>query len=73
MSKPPFFESLQDTAETIAQERREEGCFIITKHHKNGYSFGTWGIDGEEIRHGLNLAIYYSFIFEEMEHRGQKY
>jgi hypothetical protein len=67
------FDSLQETAEAIAQGRNEKGCFIITKHHDGSYSFGTFGISSAEIRHGLNLGIYYSFIFEEMEHKGQEH
>lgn len=73
MSKHPTFESLEDTARLIAEERNEAGCFIITKHHDGSYSFGTFGMNGDSLRYGLNLGIYDSFIFEEMEHKGQEY
>ena len=71
MNPYPAFESLQDTADLIAQGRSERGCFILTKHHDGGYSFGTSGIDSDEIRYGLNLAMYYSFVFGE--HTGQEH
>ena len=71
--KKSHFESLQDTARLIANERDEAECFIITKHHDGSYSFGTFGMNGDSVRYGLNLAIYYSFLFEEMEHKGQEH
>ena len=71
--KNPSFDSLEDTARLIAEERGEAGCCIITRHHNGGYSFGTSGMNGDSVRYGLNLAIYYSFIFEEMEHKGQEH
>ena len=67
------FDSLEDTARLIAQERGEAGCFIVTKHHDGSYSFGTSGMNGDSVRYGLNLAIYYSFIFEEMERTGREH
>jgi hypothetical protein len=63
MSKPLSFESLQDTAETIGRECREEGSFIVTQHHEGSYSFGTSGMNGDSVPYGLNLAIYYSLHF----------
>lgn len=71
--KKPSFDSLVEVSGNIAHERGEQGCFIITKHHDGSYSFGTSGMSGEDIRHGLNLGIYYSFIFEEQEHKGQEH
>ena len=73
MSKHPPFESLEDTARLITNERDEAGCFIITKHHDGSYSFGISGMNGDSVRYGLNLAIYYSFIFEEMERTGREH
>lgn len=72
MPKKYSFDSLEDTARLITNERNEAGCFIITKHHDGSYSFGTSGMNGDSVRYGLNLAIYYSFIFEEQEHKGNK-
>jgi hypothetical protein len=67
------FDSLEDTARLIAQERGEAGCFIITKHHDGSYRFGTSGMNGDSVPYGLNLAIYSSFIFEEMERTGREH
>ena len=72
MTKKTNFDSLEDTARLIAEERDEAGCFIISRHHNGGYSFGTSGMNGDSVRYGLNLAIYYSFIFEEMERTGRE-
>ncbi|GAO98970.1 hypothetical protein Cva_01640 [Caedimonas varicaedens] len=73
MTQKPHFDSLEDTANLIAQQRGEAGCFIITKHYDGSYSFGTSGMNGDAVRYGLNLGIYYSFIFEEMERTGREH
>lgn len=71
--KKMTFDNLQAAAEAITRDRDEQGCFIVTKHHDGSFSFGAFGMSGDDIRHGLNLGIYYSFIAEEHEHKGHEH